>query len=71
MYNVWIGGLTAHMSRNFLVNVEVFERQYLPQYRPDHTKLEDLANLGLLFLTVWVICCLPDNKRTHTQPPSA
>ena len=30
--SVWIGGLTARMSRNFSVNFEVFERQYLLQY---------------------------------------
>ena len=69
--SVWIGGLPACMSRNFSVNFEVFERQYLLQYGPDHTKLEDFANLGFLFQTLWVVCCLPDNKRTHTQPPSA
>ena len=34
------------------------------------TKLENIANLNELFLTMWILCCLSHNKQTRTQPLS-
>ena len=32
-----------------------------------YTKLEDFVNLGVLFLTMWINCCLSHNLETHPQ----
>ena len=32
------------------------------------SKLENVANFNVLFLTVWILCCLTYNKQTRTQP---
>ena len=41
---------------------------YLFQYRPDKpTKLENVVNFNLLFLTIWVSCRLSHKKSTRTQ----
>ena len=34
---------------------------------PINTKLEDFVNLGFLFFTLQVSCCLSHNKRARTQ----
>ena len=35
---------------------------------PIDTKLQIFHNLNVLFLAMWVLCCLSNNKPTHTQP---
>ena len=35
---------------------------------PINTKLQNVANFKVLFLTIWVSCCLSHNKPTRTQP---
>ena len=35
---------------------------------PINTKLQNVANFKVLFLTIWVSCCLFHNKPTRTQP---
>ena len=36
--------------------------------RPNkHNKLENVANLNVLFLTMWLSCCLSHNKGIRTQ----
>ena len=52
----------------FLVNFGAFEWLYLVHYRPDKpTKLENVVNFNLLFLTIWVSCRLSHKKPTRTQ----
>ena len=33
-----------------------------------NTKLENVPNLNMLFLTMWDSCCLSHNKRTRLSP---
>ena len=33
-----------------------------------NTNLDNVANFNVLFLTIWVSCCLSHKKLTHIQP---
>ena len=35
---------------------------------PINTKLENVANLNVFFLTMWDSCCLSHNKQTQAAP---
>ena len=70
MRDVWIAGNIVPTSIYFLVNFGFLNGCISFNIGPINTKLGNVANFNVLFLTIWVSCCLSHNKLTRTQPLS-
>ena len=56
------------VSGNPYISYKFSSSRILFNIGPINTKLQIFHILNVLFLTMWVLCCLYHNKLTHTQP---
>ena len=66
--NIWVTGDTFRTSFHFLLNSAFLNGCISFNIRPVNTKLENVPNRNVLFLTMWVSCSLSHNKQTRFRP---